>query len=121
MYQAYKWSVAAIKELTPDSPPKVIIDTLSQASKACVLKREFSKANVLTRQAVHLARETFGDSHPKYADTLLDYGFYLLSSDSMKDAVTVYEVISIHGLIFVLIIFYVYYFHLKKYSIIITL
>ncbi|KAL1132475.1 hypothetical protein AAG570_010430 [Ranatra chinensis] len=89
--QAYKWSVDAVMELGPHTCPRVMVDTLSQASKACVVKREFRKASVLVRQAVYLAREIFGDKHPKFADTLLDYGYCLLNSDSIKDSVTVYE------------------------------
>lgn len=89
--EAYKWSVAAIGELCPHVSTRVTIDTLSQAAKACVVKREFSKAGLLVRQAVYLARETYGSAHPKFADTLLDYGFYLLNSDSIKQSVMIYE------------------------------
>lgn len=89
--EAYNWSVKSIRELGPYVCKRMTVEALSQASKACVVKREFSKAVALVRQAVYLARESFGTKHPKYADTLLDYGFYLLNSDSMKDSVTVYE------------------------------
>ena len=37
-------------------------------------------------------REKFGNKHPKHADTLLDYGFYLLNSDCVVPAVQVYQV-----------------------------
>lgn len=89
--QAYRYSVMAVAELKCQASPRVVIEALSQASKACVVKREFVKAAALVRTAVYLARETFGSKHPKYADTLLDYGFFLLNSDSMKDSVVVYE------------------------------
>lgn len=90
--QAYKYSVLAVKELSDNrASPRIIIEALAQASKSCVVKREFSKAAALVRTAVYLARDVFGTKHPKYADTLLDYGFYLLNSDSMKDSVVVYE------------------------------
>ena len=43
-------------------------------------------------QAVVIASEVFGDQHPKYADTLIDYGFYLLSVDAISQGVQVYQV-----------------------------
>lgn len=91
-FQAFQWSVRAIHELSPCVNVRVTIDTLSQAAKACVIKREFNKAGLLVRQAVYLARETYGSAHPKFADTLLAYGFYLLNSDSIKHSVMIYEV-----------------------------
>lgn len=42
-------------------------------------------------QAVVIANEVFGDQHPKYADTLIDYGFYLLSVDAISQGVQVYQ------------------------------
>lgn len=36
--------------------------------------------------------EYFGENHPKYADTLIDYGFYLLNVDHIVSSVFVYEV-----------------------------
>ncbi|XP_075220244.1 protein interacting with APP tail-1 isoform X2 [Lycorma delicatula] len=88
--EAFRWSVEALKELGPGVSPRVMIDSLSQAAKACVVKREFTKADLLVRQAVCLAREAFGPDHPKFADTLQDYGFYLLNSDSIRHSVHVY-------------------------------
>ena len=38
---------------------------------------------------LYFYREKFGDKHPKYSDTLLDYGFYLLSIDWIHQAVEV--------------------------------
>lgn len=82
----------AVHELTEHCSPRVTIEALSQASKACIVKREFAKAGALVKQAVYLARDTFGPKHPKFADTLLDYGFYLLNSDCVKQSVAIYEV-----------------------------
>ena len=39
-----------------------------------MVKREFSKAELLVKQAVSLAKSGYGDSHPKYADCLVDFG-----------------------------------------------
>lgn len=89
--EAFRWSIEALKELNPSVSPRITIDTLSQAAKACVVKREFTQADLLVRQAVYLAREAFGPEHPKFADTLQDYGFYLLNSDSIRHSVHVYE------------------------------
>ncbi|KAG8122619.1 hypothetical protein E2320_018101 [Naja naja] len=69
-----------MKEISVGLPVKVVVDVLRQASKACVVKREFKKAEQLIKHAVYLAREHFGAKHPKYSDTLLDYGFYLLNT-----------------------------------------
>lgn len=37
-------------------------------------------------------REHFGHKHPKYSDTLLDYGFYLLNVDNICQSVAIYQV-----------------------------
>uniref|UniRef100_T1JC70 Uncharacterized protein n=1 Tax=Strigamia maritima TaxID=126957 RepID=T1JC70_STRMM len=88
---AYRWSIKAIKEISPTLPLKCVIDVLRQASKACVVKRDFKRAEMLVKQAVHLAREHFGFQHPKYSDALLDYGFYLLNIDLVGPSVQVYQ------------------------------
>ncbi|XP_063990114.1 amyloid protein-binding protein 2 [Diachasmimorpha longicaudata] len=89
--QAYRWSVAALKELKPSLPARITIDVLRQAAKSCVVKREFQKAGLLIRQAVYLARDVFDIDHPKYSDVLIDYGFYLLNYDSIVNSVSVYK------------------------------
>ena len=73
-------------------PGKTVVEVLRHASKSYVVKREFTKANLLARQAVDLAAEVFGTDHPKYADALLDYGFFLLYYDSIEQCVEVYKV-----------------------------
>jgi len=92
VFQAYKWSNAALQQLVPNLAVGVVIDVLRQASKACVVKRKFQRAALLIKQAVARAIDTYGFKHPKYADTLLDFGFYLLNYDSISHSVTVYNV-----------------------------
>lgn len=102
LFQAHRHSIAALKELRPVKnsrgsrqsavPAKTVVEVLRHASKSCVVKREFTKAGILVRQAVNLAAEVFGTDHPKYADALLDYGFFLLYYDSIQQCVEVYEV-----------------------------
>ncbi|XP_046740458.1 amyloid protein-binding protein 2 [Diprion similis] len=87
--QAYRWSMEALKELTPTLPARFTIDVLRQAAKSCVVKREFQKAGILIKQAVYLARELFSGNHPKYSDVLTDYGFYLLNYDNVISSVSV--------------------------------
>ncbi|KAK6637218.1 hypothetical protein RUM44_007632 [Polyplax serrata] len=100
-HEAHRHSIAALKELRPVKnsrgsrqsavPAKTVVEVLRHASKSCVVKREFTKAGILVRQAVNLAAEVFGTDHPKYADALLDYGFFLLYYDSIQQCVEVYE------------------------------
>ncbi|EEC17473.1 amyloid binding protein, putative, partial [Ixodes scapularis] len=90
--EAYDWAMQALMQLNSNAHPKSIIDVLRQASKACVVKREFKQAELLIKQALHMAWEHFGREHPKTADTLLDYGFYLLNTDSVSQSVRVYRV-----------------------------
>lgn len=93
---------------------RIAIDVLRIAAKACVVKREFDKARILILKAVkmaayvliyvHLIHETlfntrfilysnhFGENHQKYADTLLDYGFFLLNVDDIVRSVHAYTV-----------------------------
>ncbi|XP_046583008.1 amyloid protein-binding protein 2-like isoform X2 [Haliotis rubra] len=90
--EAYKYCTLALHELAPSLSHKAVVDVLRQCSKACVVKREFEKAEVLIKQAVAYAREHFGSHHPKYSDALLDYGFYLLNVDSIPGSVCVYQI-----------------------------
>ena len=39
-----------------------------------------------------LASGAFGNEHPKYADTLIDYGSYLISVEAISQGVEVYQV-----------------------------
>lgn len=57
-----------------------------------MIKRQFQKAGLLIRQAVCLANEfCTPDRHPCYADSLIDYGFYLLNFDSISLSVQIYH------------------------------
>ncbi len=38
-----------------------------------------------------LAREVYGENHPKYADALIDLGFYLLNVDCISKSMQAYE------------------------------
>lgn len=69
---------------------RIIVDVLRQVAKSCVVKRQFQLASMLIKQAVCRARSSFGTSHQKYADALLDYGFFLLNVDSIANSVAVY-------------------------------
>ncbi|XP_055841427.1 amyloid protein-binding protein 2 [Episyrphus balteatus] len=88
---SHKWSVVAMEKLTSSTADKIAIDVLRQAAKSCVVKRDFNRANMLICQATRRARTVFGKYHQKYADTLLDYGFFLLNVDSINQSVNVYK------------------------------
>lgn len=88
---AYTWSLEAVKLLSKDLPPKVIIDVLRQSSKACVVRRQFAKAEILIQEAVIQARNIYGEAHAKYADCLVDYGFYLLNVDCVARSLQAYQ------------------------------
>ncbi|GAB6030181.1 Amyloid protein-binding protein 2 [Chamberlinius hualienensis] len=89
--EAYHWSILALNELHSNLPPKTVVDVLRQAAKACVVKREFKRSELLITHAVRMAREYFGSRHPKYSDALLDYGFHLLNVDCVSQSVQVYQ------------------------------
>ncbi|XP_069703847.1 amyloid protein-binding protein 2 [Periplaneta americana] len=89
--EAYRWSVEALKQVKPGLPSRVTIDVLRQVAKSCVVKREFKRAGLLARQAVYLTKDVFDKDHPKYSDSLLDFGFFLLNFDSIRQSVGVYE------------------------------
>ncbi|XP_055912999.1 amyloid protein-binding protein 2 [Eupeodes corollae] len=88
---SHKWSVSAMRSLTSSTAEKIAVDVLRQAAKSCVVKRDFHMANMLICQASRRARTVFGKYHQKYADTLLDYGFFLLNVDSINQSVNVYK------------------------------
>ncbi|GJQ70069.1 putative amyloid protein-binding protein, partial [Trypoxylus dichotomus] len=90
--QAYNWSKKALRLLNEDLPKRTIVDVLRQASKSCVVKRHFAQAELLIKQAMSLASQAYAiDKHPRYSDTLMDYGFFLLNSDFIQESVRVYE------------------------------
>ncbi|XP_041347960.1 amyloid protein-binding protein 2-like [Gigantopelta aegis] len=90
--EAYKYCSMALHEIQPSLPHKALVDVLRQCSKACVVKRQFQKADLLIKHAVAFAKEHFGSHHPKYSDVLMDYGFYLLNIDSIAASVFVYQI-----------------------------
>lgn len=87
---SYRWSIRALKHINKNTPDKIIVDVLRQVAKSCVVKRQFQLASMLIKQAVCRARTSFGINHQKYADALLDYGFFLLNVDSIANSVAVY-------------------------------
>ncbi|XP_055586241.1 amyloid protein-binding protein 2 [Uranotaenia lowii] len=87
---SYKWAIRALKHINKHTPDKVVVDVLRQVAKSCVAKRQFQSASMLIKQAVCRARASFGTSHQKYADALLDYGFFLLNVDSIANSVAMY-------------------------------
>ncbi|KAK7870966.1 hypothetical protein R5R35_012177 [Gryllus longicercus] len=88
--EAHRWSLQALRRVH-NAPVRLAVDVLRQAAKACVLKREFRRAGLLAKQAVCLTRDVYNTDHPKYADALLDYGFYLLNFDCIRQSVALYE------------------------------
>ncbi|GFY46220.1 amyloid protein-binding protein 2 [Trichonephila inaurata madagascariensis] len=78
--EAYRWGDKAISELNSSIP-----------SRSCVVKKRFKQAEFLIKQAIRRAREKFGEHSLIYADTLLDYGYYLLHADCVGHAVEVYQ------------------------------
>lgn len=90
-HDAFTWAMEAVKLLTPSLPPKMTLDVLRQASKSCVVKRDFAKAEILVKQAVGISKTVYGDTHTKYADSLIDYGFYLLNVDCITASMQVYQ------------------------------
>lgn len=88
---SHMWSIVAMRHLERNTPERIAVDVLRQASKACVVKRDFQRANMLICQATRRACKVFGQKHQKYADSLLDYGFFLLNVDSVSQSVNVYK------------------------------
>lgn len=73
-------------------PIPIIVQVLEQASKVCVVKRDFNKAKYLIYQALSRAVRYYGPENHKLAALLLDFGFYLLNSDQIEQSVVVYWV-----------------------------
>ena len=63
-HEDYTWAMDAVKLLSSTIPPKLTIDVLRQASKSCVVKREFSKAELLVKQAVSTPLTSYSFSVP---------------------------------------------------------
>ncbi|KAF7286114.1 hypothetical protein GWI33_007761 [Rhynchophorus ferrugineus] len=90
--ESYKWAQKSISLLSNDLTKREIIEVLRQASKSCVVKREFLQGGLLIRQAMNLGEILYNkDQLPTFSNVLMDYGFYLLNSDSIGESVYVYE------------------------------
>ncbi|MCL4122677.1 UNVERIFIED_CONTAM: hypothetical protein GTU68_025296 [Idotea baltica] len=89
--KAYSWSVKSLEQLVPNMYQPALVDVLRQSAKSCVLKREFKKAGLLIQQAFKIARGMIGERNLKYADTLIDFGFYLLNVDAISQGIEVYQ------------------------------
>ena len=92
---SHQWSIMALKYLEDDGhqnlSAKLTIDILKQASKSCVVKREFEKAKILIEEAVFMAKEVYGEEHCQYADALSQYGFYFLNVDNTAKCMQAYQ------------------------------
>ncbi|RWS28412.1 amyloid protein-binding protein 2-like isoform X2 [Leptotrombidium deliense] len=96
--QSYNWSIRSLSMINAKTAVSTVIDALRQASKACVVKRQFKKAEILIKQALLIARDVFEIDdwstdylHPKIAELFLEYGFYLLNVDLTHQSVVMYE------------------------------
>lgn len=88
---SFNWSVRALQLLHNSTvSERVAIEVLLQAGKSCVVKRQYKRANMLITMAVSRTLALYGKSHQRYADALLDYGFYLLNVDLIVNSVNVY-------------------------------
>lgn len=75
----------------PKGSCRAILDTLRQTCKACVVKRKFSQAGLVIRQAMTLGEMLdTKEQLTNFSDILMDYGFYLLNSDSVQESVDAY-------------------------------
>ena len=81
-----------MSELHEKLPVSTVVQVLRQASKVYVMKRDFSKAKRLMYQALSRAYQYYGPENYRLAALLLDFGFYLLNSDQIKQSVVVYWV-----------------------------
>lgn len=89
---SFSWSVRALQLMHHGGvSERVAINVLLQAGKACVVKRQYKRANLLITMAVSRTLALYGRRHQKYADALLDYGFYLLNVDLIVNSVNVYR------------------------------
>lgn len=68
------------------------IHVLRQASKVCVVKRDYVKAKFLIQQAIIRANEYYGSTHYELASVLIDLGFYLLNADKTAASADAYKV-----------------------------
>lgn len=89
--EAHEAALLSVAELCPELPYKVMIDTLRQAAKTSIIKRLFKQAGLLIKHALCLTKRVIGEHHPKHAECLSDYGFYLLNIDAVAASVDAYQ------------------------------
>uniref|UniRef100_H2T0V3 Amyloid beta precursor protein (cytoplasmic tail) binding protein 2 n=1 Tax=Takifugu rubripes TaxID=31033 RepID=H2T0V3_TAKRU len=90
--EAYRWCIEAMKEITPGLPVKVVVDVLRSDRECNLLWWGLSPFVIRPCHGCFVSsREHFGHKHPKYSDTLLDYGFYLLNVDNICQSVAIYQ------------------------------
>lgn len=88
---SHEFGMRAIKSVSHTTPSRVAIDVLRQAGKANVVRRQFYLAHLLLGEALLYAQEIFGKHHLRYADCLMDFGFYLLNVDEVGKSVQAYQ------------------------------
>merc|ERR1711997_832224 len=88
---SHEFGMRAIKSVSHTTPSRVAIDVLRQAGKANVVRRQFYLAHLLLCEALLYAQEIFGKQHLRYADCLMDFGFYLLNVDEVGKSVQAYQ------------------------------
>ena len=55
-FQAYKYCCHALRDINMGLPAKAVVDVVRQCAKACVVKREFKKADMLVKFAVQFSK-----------------------------------------------------------------
>ena len=55
-FQAYEYCHKALRQVNHTVPPKVVVDVFRHCAKACMVKRQFKKAELIIQYAVMYAR-----------------------------------------------------------------
>ncbi|XP_021710922.1 amyloid protein-binding protein 2-like [Aedes aegypti] len=84
-----RWTLKALELISETTKAEIIIEFLQLKALYLFRTRHNDTANLVIRQAIYRARQTFGHHHRRYADTLYTYGVSLLRTNCCWNAIQI--------------------------------
>ncbi|XP_065078941.1 amyloid protein-binding protein 2-like [Ochlerotatus camptorhynchus] len=87
--ESHRWNSKAMHLVNDSTAPETVIEVLQLEALYCFHNKHFDNGSLISSQAIHRARYTFGHLHRRYADTLYTYGVCLLKMNAISDAIPI--------------------------------
>ncbi|XP_065078939.1 amyloid protein-binding protein 2-like [Ochlerotatus camptorhynchus] len=87
--ESHCWNSKAMQLINESTAPETVIEVLQLEALYCFQTKHYDSGTLISSQAIHRARHTFGHLHRRYADTLYTYGVCLLKMNAISDAIPI--------------------------------